>query len=463
MPLKNIGFDSACYQQNVYTGAKFVFKQLMIDANDLHDMRADTEHYKNIPDDDQLREILSHKNEPTEDSLAADKRATWREFQASIDADATSKDPLMQPLEYIEYHSNDHVFGVLQRKIVIRNQANEKRHLPARSCAFIDILGSAWGFGIARLLAGEQRLQVGVACNWVDSLALVLNPVYQLMKGLGPGTQNVPVSPGKVINLNGELKPLLTPDISMPAMGAIESSESRAAKRVGANGGDMMPKQALRTGAGVNALTGDVVQRLQYFLEIFVNNIYIPVLEEFLEDCFDQLQPEQINHILTEEQGKAWEGDIADVYNAQCSVDVIAGANLMARQAAAQLLPMILSTMSSSAVQDALQVKGDYFDFEEVCKEALDIFGWDLDTLFHKMTPEMLQRMNQKNQAMSAGVAAANLQNQKHDNKLSEINEKGTVEAGVSLVKTAVKGNADAAGAELQSLGQGSGEEEGGQ
>ena len=461
LSLKNVLFDPHCNQQNVQLGAGWVAKQCFVTANDLQSMREDTEHYQGIPTDDELREILSRKAEPTEDSLTANKRAVWREFQAKLDSEPTSKDPLQHPLEYIEYWTCDRVIGVLQRKICIRNQENESNRLPARSCAFVDVLGSAWGFGIARLLSGEQRLQTGVANTWVDSLSLVLNPVYQLLKGIGPGTQNIPVSPGKVITESGELKALVTPDVTGPAMTAITTSEDRASRRVGANGGANMPTQALRTGSGVQALQGDVVQRLQYFLEIFIDNIYLPVLNDFLETCFDHLTPEQLQHILSEEEGKAWEGEVMDVYNAQIDVDVLAGTNLMAKFAAAQLAPLIIQLVSSAPVQDALEVQGKKFDFAEFSEETLELMGWDVNSLFVPMTQADQQRAQQKNEAMQKAQGALALQAQKHQDDLSTVNEKGVVNAGVAIVKEAAKTHLDVAQQALSNMQEAGGQGEG--
>lgn len=450
--LKNVLVDPKCNRQDIQKGAGYVIKQLMITANDLQQMREDTDTYKNIPSDDELRLILANKNEPTEDTNASNKRAVWREFQAELESKNTSADPLQQPLEYLEYWTADRVIGVLQRKITIRNEENEEGCIPGYSCAFVDILGSAWGFGVARLLAGEQRLQTGVVGNWIDSLALVLNPVYQLLKGIGPGTQNIQVSPGKVITEAGELKALVTPDVTGPAMNAVATSEDRAAKRVAANGGANLPNQALRTGTGVQALQGDVVQRLQYFLEIFIDMIYIPVLESFLHMLHDHLTPEQVNHILNQEEGKAWQGEILDVYNAQTSVEVIGGTNLMARFAAAQLAPLIMQLVSSAPVQDSLVVQNKKFDYTEFTKETLDLMGWDIENLFVDMTPEDQQRAQAMNAAMAKGAADAQLQAQKHQDDLELANEKGTVEAGVAVVKEAVKHHMDDAAQALENM-----------
>jgi hypothetical protein len=458
LDLKNVLVDPKCRRQDIRKGAGYVIKQVMITANDLQSMRDDTETYQNIPTDEELRFILAHRDEPTEDTLATNKRAVWREFQAKLESEKSSIDPLQQPLEYLEYWTTDRVIGVLQRKIVIRNEANEDAVIPGVSCAFVDILGSAWGFGVARLLSSEQRLQAGVLNNWVDGLALVLNPVYQLLKGIGPGTQNIQVSPGKVITESGELKPLITPDVTGPAMNAVASSEERAAKRVGANGGTNLPTQALRTGTGVDSLQGDVTQRLQYFLEIFIDLIYVPVLEAFVRLCADHLTPDQINAILTIQQGKAWEGDILDVYNAECSIEVLAGTNLIGKAALAQLAPMITALVTSGPAQESFQIAGEKFNMAEYIKQTLDIQGVPIENLVIPMTAEDQARADAMNQAQAKGMADARLQAQKHQDDLESINEKGTVQAGVSIVKQAAKTHLDVAANEVEKLSSGGGQ-----
>lgn len=453
--LRSVLYDPRCARQDIQnkrSGADFVIKQVMINANVLDDMRKDTETYKNIPSRTALREILAQQDEPTEDTTTTNKRAVWREFQAQLDSEKSSLDPLLQPLEYLEYWTPHRVIGVLQRKIVIRNQENEFAEIPGLSCAFIDVLNSAWGFGIARLLSGEQRFQVGVANNWIDSLALTLNPTFQLLKGIGPGTQNINIAPGKVITEAGELKPLVVPDVSEAAMNALESSTQRGNKRVGAEGGENLPMQALRTGTGVQALTGDIVQRLQYFLEIFINLIYLPVLRKFLYLASEKLEPEQINSILMEQEGKAYEGDILDVFNAEIDVDVIAGADLMARQAAAQLIPLVVQTIASGPVAAQLEVQGKYFDFDEFLTEALTLQGWDMARLIVPMTPEMIKNVQAKNQALQTAQANLAMQTAKHQDDMELANEKGVVQAGVGIVREAAKSHLQQASAALEAM-----------
>jgi hypothetical protein len=453
LDLKMVLVDPGLKRQSVQAGAKFIIKQFMIDAYGLADLRENPS-YKNIPTDEELAFFLANKTEITEDSLEMDKRAVWREFQAKLESEQTSKDPFTQPLEILEYWTADRVITVLQRKLVIRNEENEFGRLPFFSCAFIDVLGSAWGFGIAKLLSGEQRLQQGVVNNWIDSFALVMNPVFQMLKGVGPGTQSVPISPGKVITQNGELKPLIVPDVTRPAMEAIASSDLRANEKVGANGGANMPNSAMRTAEGVNAFAGDVIQKLQYFLEQFINLVYLPVCEMFLEIMHDHLTAEQLDSILIAEEGKAYVGDITEVFNAQVDVDVIAGANMMAKFAAAQLAPMLIQLVSAGPVADQLEVAGKKFNYAEFITETVDMMGWDVENLIGDMTPEDLQRAQQKNQAMQRVQGDLALQSAKHQDNLSEIDAKASGAAGVATVRSLLKNHEMAAVQNMENMQQ---------
>lgn len=455
LDLKQVLVDPGLKRQDVQAGARYVIKQVMTNGYGLADFR-ENESYKNIPTDSELAFFLANRMEPTEDSMAAAKRMVWREFQAKLESETVSKDPMMQPLEILEYTTEDRVVTVLQRKLVIRNEENEFAKLNFQSCAFIDVLNSAWGFGIAKLLSGEQRLQQGVVNNWIDSLALILNPVFQLLKGIGPGTQSIPLSPGKVINESGELKPLVVPDVTKPAMEAISASDMRAGEKVGSNGGSDMSTGIARTAQGVQAFAGDVIQRLQYFLEIFINLIYVPTLEAFLQLLHDHLTVEQVNAILTEQEGKAYESDISEVYNAEVNLSPIAGANMMARFAAAQLVPQLFTLVSSGPVADQFETQGVYFNYLELISETVDMFGLDVVELIIPMTPEMKQAVKDKNAAMNKVQGDMQLEALKHKNNLEDIDAKGSTQADVAVVRGMIKDHQTEA--EGQITGQPSGQ-----
>jgi hypothetical protein len=454
MDMRQLLWDPACKVQNLRdprAGAKYVIKQVFVDANWLDEHRDDPT-YKNIPTRDELAVILANNRATATDSMKASKTNVWRDLQAQPSDEPSTSDPLKQPLELLEYWSNDRVIVALQRTIVIRNEESEFTTLPFPSCAFIDVLGSAVGFGVAKLLAGEQRFQIGVLNTWVDSLALTLNPIYQLTKGMGAGTQQITLSPGKVLNETGELKPLITPSVSAEANNAIQSSEQRAAKRVGSQGGSDMPTQALRTASGIQSYQGNTAERLQYMLEIFTDMVFVPVLEAFLEMCADHLTKEQVQQILSEADGKAYEGDILQVYNATVNVAVLAATKLAARQAAAQLVPQIIALVTQQPVQDSLQLQGMKFDYAELLDEALELQGWDIGSLIVPMDAADQARVQQQNAALIKAQAASQQEQQQHQNDLDLVNERGTVQAGVAIVRQLAKSHADEAQSVLDKM-----------
>ena len=442
LEVRTFMIDPKLREQDCRKG-RFIVFQKFITANDLVSL-AENDTYKNVPTKEELAQILCSLSEPTVDSLKGSKPMSWRDLQAepadsgvasTSTAGGGSSDPLAQPLEILEWWSDDRVITVLQRRIVIRNEQHEFRVKPFVSSAFIDVMGSAYGFGVAKILSGEQRFEAGVLNSWIDQLALILNPVFQAMKGMSSGTQNIKFSPGKVITEAAELKPLVQQSVTQEALGAIANSESRANRRIGSNGGSDMPTQALRTAQGVNAFQADVTSRLQYFIDIFSNLVFVPVLNAFVEMCNDHLKPSDINRILNEEDGKDYDGDVMEVYNASTSLNVLATTQLAARKATAQLIPQLIQLVSAAPVQDSLTQQGKKFNYEEMVEEALDLAGWDADSLIVDMTADDLQRAQQMNPAAAKAAGDAQTQQLENQGKLQQIQEQATGKAGVEIVK----------------------------
>jgi len=113
---------------------------------------------------------------------------------------------------------------------------------------------------------------------------------------------------------------------------------------------------------------------------------------------------------------------------------------------------MIIQMLSAPAVQTSLQIQAKKFDYANWAADMLDVQGFDVDHYFQNMTPDDIKRMQEQNQALAKGQADQNLEATKHQNDLENINEKGTVQAGVALVKKAAESHLDTAQDALSQL-----------
>jgi hypothetical protein len=382
---------------------------------------------------------MALKSEAATDSIAGSKSMSWRDNQAAKETDIQSLDPTKAPLEILEWVSEDRIITVLQRKIVIRNDETEFGRSDLLSCAFIDVPGAMYGFGVSKLLAGEQYLQTSVLNSWLDVEALRLNPGFTAEQGLQNTSQNVKLSPGKILT-GPKLTPIPIPDVGAEALQMLQTSETRASRRVGANGSDNMPTQALRTAQGVNAINEGVVDKLQNFIEKFSDKVFIPALEAFLDICHNKLQPADIQRILSETDGKAYEGSILDIYNTRCTISVLSSTKLSARKAAAQVAPLIMNMVMAPAVQESLAAQGMKFNFAEFLNEVVDLAGWDVNALIIPASPQDVQ--NAMTMAAPQAVKAQvdkDKNDQAQQNELQKIEETGLMRAGVEVVRHSLK------------------------
>ena len=425
--------------------ANWVAVQWFTNAEGLEELKAAG--YKNIPDDmDELAVILADQgDEATIDSATSTKIQTWREYQAQLETMKSSADPMQQGLEILELTTNDSVYAVLQRKICIRRDKNPFGRLNFNSSAFIDVLGSWYGFGIGKLLEGDQRFVTAVVNAWIDSLSLAMQPAFSRKGGMGAQSQNAILSPGRVLNNEGELVQIEINAHSAEALNAVSVTEQRAMRRVGANSGSEMPTQAMRTSEGVQQFTGGVALRLQYFVEVWADLVFIPVLEAFLQLCKDNLQPDDINRILSEEEGKEYEGTVLDIYNGTYSLDVLSSTKLAAKRAMAALVPSIMQMLMADPVQTSMAASGKKIDWVQFVETVGDLTGYPLDQIVVDATPEDIKRYMQMQPGVMAAQQQAQVATQKHQNDLENINEKGTVQAGVAVVKEAVKAHLQSA------------------
>src|ERR1051325_4673998 len=163
--LRNVLFDPTLARQDVRKG-KWLCFQFFYDLDGLDELR-DNPAYKNIPSNDVIRAFFVQDKAAAPDELSGSKYVSYRENQAEKKEDGqTQTDPDKEPIQVLEYWDSERVFTVLRlatgQSYCIRNEAHEFGSVPGLSNAFIDVLGSAYGFGVSHLLRGEQRFQQGV-------------------------------------------------------------------------------------------------------------------------------------------------------------------------------------------------------------------------------------------------------------------------------------------------------------
>lgn len=435
--LKNLLVDPSLRTPDI-RDARYVVRQKFITANELDDLRDDPK-YKNVPTREELRQLLAPASQGATESLQATKPETWREYQAQLQSKDSSSDPLQNPLEILEYWTAERVIVVLQRVVVIRNDENEYERIPFVSAPFIDTLGSFYGFGVSALLGGEQSLQTGVMNLWLDAANLTLNPAFVEESGTAGSSQNIQIGPGKVIKGTGKIAPLAVQSVTNEAMQILQSSESRARRRVGGNSGPDMPNQAMRTAEGVQEFTAGIQTRTQYFVELFADLFFVPVLEAFLAMAKENMTPDDIDCVLTEEEGQTWDGEHLDFYNGMYGIEVLSSTKLAAKRAMVSLIPTLMQLFSAAPIQQALVVQNKKIDLAEFLEQVIDLTGWDANGLIVAMTPDDQQRAMQLNPAVQKAQSEMMLQQQQHQNDLELENAKGDVRSGLIVTKHAME------------------------
>jgi hypothetical protein len=428
--------------------ARFVIHRLYLTAEDLDGLR-EIEGYK-IPSRERLIEIFFP---PKEDALKSAVEASSGldiapEFQAVDRAEATTIDPLKQPLEVLEYWTPTHVYTVLQRKLVIRADVNEWGEIPFRSVAYSDILDSFWGIGVARLIGPEQRLQQGVTNAFLDDLSLSLNGMFKRKRGSNVPTQQLRMRPGGIIDSDDEegVEVLQRQPIPLEVGVVLAASDARAQRRTAANelvvqGGMPAQKSSItRTATGVQTLTSGTGTRLQYLAENFATMVFIPTLEAFHKMNAKKLKPSQIEAILSKELGLAYQGDVVNILNARLKFQVLAASRLQAKRALATTLPLLFQFLLAEPVIGALQTEGKKVNIGEMVKMLYDVSGWpNRQDVIVEMSEEDQLRAALNNPAVAGMIAQQQQLQTRHEQAIEMNEEENLNRSGRDVIQAILK------------------------
>lgn len=345
--------------------------------------------------------------------------------QAEAPFKKTTEDPLNEPLEVLERWDNDKVITVLNRKKVIRNQPNEFGVIPFLSVNWWNIPDTGWGLGLGRVIGVEQRVQAGLINACLDLAALIVNPMFVSSRGANVQVQEIRQRLGGIIRVDGNAKEafriLEQPVIPGEVIQQIGLSQSRVEMTSGASAGVTMGantgKQGMaRSGTGASALVQATMTRIGGFTEMFVKQVYEPLLYQIHQLNKDKMPIGYIRKVLGEKLGPEFKFDAGDFLNAPAEFEVLAGSHLAAKAQMAQSLFMMIQLFESQALMDQLaKVAQKKIDVSELFRMVCDVSGWkNTYDIIKDMSPDEVKRQQMQNPAMMKVQGQMAVNEQKH-------------------------------------------------
>lgn len=438
--IRHVFFDPSLADPDIRKG-RFVLYRDYLTANDLDNLR-NMDGYK-IPDRDTLRAIFTIPKEQTYSSpLESIPLVLERRFAPVPRWEATTADPLEQPIEVLERWDHDNVIVVLNRKVVIRNENHGLGTIPFVSCNYMDIPGSSFGYGLGKLIGGEQRLQQSIINARLDETSLNMMGTYVRRRGSNPLSQNIFIRPGGIIEDDNpqDFRPLSRLPAVPEAFAEIEASDSRAERISAAN--EMVVQGGLpsgrrssitRTATGVSALTSASGSRLQYLVDKLEQQVFTPFLIALVQMNINYLSPTDVRRLLDEELNQAYQGSIQDFYNARIKFSVMAASKMQEKRAMAQSLPILFQLLFQGPIPQLLTDMGQKINVQEAVQMVFTATGWrDKQSLIVPMTAQDKANMAQSNVIKSkAAQTAQNVAQkgqqksqqmaQQHQNRLQQI------------------------------------------
>jgi hypothetical protein len=450
--LRHLLVDPGLRQPNIQKG-KYVIHRMYTTINDLEKIR--NRPGVNLPSTHDLIQLMFPPKEIAPEAPQEENpmMSPLLDARAAPRYEATSADPLQEPLELLERWDNDRYILVLDRKLVLASTKNPFQKIPFLSVGWWDVPEAFWSMGLAKTVGAEQRLQQGINNAWLDTLALMLNGVYVRIRGESVPTQDIRVSPGHVIDVDTKdgLKPLTRPD-AVPEVGqALEMSNSRLEQTSGASefamqgvAGSSGHSNLARSATGANLLAGGSGSRVDDFVEKLAANVVVPFLYE-VHLLNRRLMPlKVVREILTDELNHEFiqkENDPLELLNAHIDFEISAGAKLQARRNMAQSIPIIIQFLESAPITQSLALEGKKVSVEEIIKMIFEVSHWkNFNSVIVPMTQQEMQQWQQNQPGAVAAaqmMGKAKMQQQQAANKAQLANDENIARAGREVLRQA--------------------------
>ena len=408
----------------------YIIHERYLNYDNLQQLRNNPDY--DIPSDEILRAIfMPNSEEQTEGIEAVEQSLTANtsvHHAAQRDEDV-SEDPLLKPMQVLEWWDKGQCRVVLQKKCVIRNKKHCLPEKPFFSANYWDIDNAGYGMGVGRIAGADQRVEQGMLNALLDILAFAVQPEYAVARGANVPTQDQRRRLGGIRLVDGNdatkaislvPQPQVPPDAWRAIQAVIGSSE-------GATGADQATVQGSvpgrgssfgRSGTGAGAIAAASSGRLQSPVERVVDGVLIPFLKFLFQMNKERMPISEIRAVLAERTDDLVP-DFQEFMNMNAKFETLAGTKLAARNRMAQALPFLLEVFGNQALVQQLSETGWKVNAMELVNMVLDMSEWkNKRDLVVMMTPEEKQQVASANPAaIKAQASAAELQ-QKHKNDM---------------------------------------------
>jgi hypothetical protein len=446
--LGTVFIDPTWASPNQLWKANWIVHERYLNYDDLTKLR-DNDDY-DIPSDAVLRAMFrpdspeqTESIEGTEEALAAN---TSVHHAAYRDQDY-SEDPLMKPMQVLEWWDKRQVRVVLQKKCVIRNGKHKLPEKPFLSANYWDIDNAGYGMGVGRIAGADQRVEQGMINALLDILAFAVQPEYAVARGANVPTQDQRRRLGGIRMVDGNdaskaialvAQPQVPPDAWRAIQSVVASSES-------ATGADQATVQGsipgrgssiTRSGTGAGMIGSASSTRLQSPVERVIDGVFLPFLTFLFQMVKERMPISEIRDVLAERTTDLVV-DFQDFMDAKVKFDTLAGTRLAAKNKMAQALPFLLEVFGNQALVQQLSETGWKVNAMELINMVLEMSEWkNKRDLVIPMTDQEKQMMQSSNPAaVKAQADAAQLQ-QKHQNDMELEDKKISGRIATQAVKT---------------------------
>jgi hypothetical protein len=428
--LGEVYVDPTWASPNQFWKAKYAVHRRYLNYDDLQRLRDNPDY--DIPSNEILRAIFSPDSEEqtvpidgTRESLTANTSV----FHAALDDESWSEDPLLKPMEVLEWWDKHQVRVVLQQKCVIRNGQHNLPEKPFLSCNYWDIDDSPFGLGVGRIAGADQRVEQGLLNSLLDVLAFAVQPEYAVARGANVPTQDQRRRLGGIRLVDGAdatkaialvAQPQVPPDAWRAIQSVIASSES-------ATGADQATVQGsvpgrgssiVRSGTGAGAVAAASSARLQSPVDRVCDGVLVPFLNFLFRMIKEKMPISEIRDVLAE-RTEDLVPDFQDFMEMPVKFETLAGTKLAARNRMAQALPFLLEVFGNQALVAQLAEIGWKVNAMELVNMVMDMSEWkNKRDLVVMMTPEAKQQQMMNNPAAIKAQADAAQLNQKHQNDM---------------------------------------------